>query len=428
MNHFKALFLLHILFFLASLGKVQADNESASGLVFRGKANLALSTAIVGYEHFLQFGQRGSLKFPLFIQDSSEVTSSFQVELWPTQVVSASFLKQRPRMSFSRLPSTYRGVIFKQSVKVGKISLLLSQNRGLARGIAIFEKKVLLIKGEFPANLDTSSQSFSLELILEENTSKQEASSCLAEAQLADLPDSEASDLIIKPRSGQASSEELRIAQVAVQTDYEFYSKHGGSQQAIEEEVIEIFNNVSTIYLNGGVRLEFRVEFIKVQRSPEQVFSSTNANTLLQQFTNYWVEGGSDDRVYDLAHLISGKNLDGSTVGTAWIGRSPCSGFPIGVSSTIMSAERVAITVAHEIGHNLSLGHLDLSICPFGSERRWVMCPGVHSNTQNEIYQSSSLEAQSFIDKDADGSCFAFSSDSTPPSSPENLQLAEDDS
>lgn len=66
---------------------------------------------------------------------------------------------------------------------------------------------------------------------------------------------------------------------------------------------------------------------------------------------------------HDNAHLISGIDFEGATVGLAFIG-TLCSGHSVGVVQDHNDrAIAVAATLAHEMGHNLGMDHDDSNAC-----------------------------------------------------------------
>uniref|UniRef100_A0A8C6T2J4 ADAM metallopeptidase domain 28 n=1 Tax=Neogobius melanostomus TaxID=47308 RepID=A0A8C6T2J4_9GOBI len=66
---------------------------------------------------------------------------------------------------------------------------------------------------------------------------------------------------------------------------------------------------------------------------------------------------------HDNAHLISGIDFEGATVGLAFVG-TLCSGHSVGVVQDHNDrAIAVAATLAHEMGHNLGMDHDDSSAC-----------------------------------------------------------------
>jgi hypothetical protein len=67
------------------------------------------------------------------------------------------------------------------------------------------------------------------------------------------------------------------------------------------------------------VGITHKITTIIVRTSASQPYTSTDPNTLLDQFRVQWTTNhGNVTR--DIAHLFTGKELDGSVIGIAWLG------------------------------------------------------------------------------------------------------------
>ncbi|HET9713201.1 MAG TPA: M12 family metallo-peptidase, partial [Pyrinomonadaceae bacterium] len=167
--------------------------------------------------------------------------------------------------------------------------------------------------------------------------------------------------------SGPVSSlTQMKVARIATDADAEYVASLGGATQA-NNQITSILNFVDGIYQS-----EIGVTFQIVQQNTwanaaTDPYSSTSPSTRLQQFRDHWnanfASGGPNAPVRALAHLFTGVDLDGGTIGIASLGvvcRSPnfayglSQQFPFG-SSTII-AQTVVLT-AHEIGHNFAATH-----------------------------------------------------------------------
>jgi hypothetical protein len=83
---------------------------------------------------------------------------------------------------------------------------------------------------------------------------------------------------------------------------------------------------------------------------------------LLNQFRNQWNTQHSTI-VRDVAHHFTRKNIQGSTIGIAWIGVVCNKPWAYGLAQSDFSTSFAYVTdlSAHEIGHNWNAGHCS---CP----------------------------------------------------------------
>uniref|UniRef100_A0A8C9U7P9 ADAM metallopeptidase domain 28 n=1 Tax=Scleropages formosus TaxID=113540 RepID=A0A8C9U7P9_SCLFO len=101
---------------------------------------------------------------------------------------------------------------------------------------------------------------------------------------------------------------------------------------------------------------------LEIWTDQDKISVTTPAGSTLDAFTNWRNNYLLKTKPHDNAHLISGIDFDGATVGLAYIG-SLCTGHSTGVVQDHNSrAIAVGATLAHEMGHNLGMNH-DSSSC-----------------------------------------------------------------
>lgn len=165
--------------------------------------------------------------------------------------------------------------------------------------------------------------------------------------------------------------------QIGLDADFEFYQANGSSVTNTIYDMDLIMNQVGLIYQNQ-VEIAYTETFILVRTSAADPYNATNSSTILCEFGDWWNANVSATR--DVAHLFTGKDMDGNTVGLAWPGvicnvnlntNPPCAGGSKGYSLaqsrfSATMANRVQDT-AHELGHNWSACHCDQSSCTGGA-------------------------------------------------------------
>ncbi|MFI4853551.1 MAG: M12 family metallo-peptidase, partial [Phycisphaerales bacterium JB065] len=189
-------------------------------------------------------------------------------------------------------------------------------------------------------------------------------------------------------------------SRLGLDTDAEYYNEFGSTTltQARMEAVINTLN----VQYEDEVGITHRIAQVIIRTSTaSQPYTSTNSDTLLDQFKDEW--NANVDSLRSHAHLFSGKNFDGSTIGLAWVGVVCDDNFAYGISEANFSSNFSSITdlVAHELGHNWDADHCSCSSPPY------TMNPSITgANTFNPTLTRPEIMA--FRDGDAWG-CNFFS-------------------
>lgn len=164
--------------------------------------------------------------------------------------------------------------------------------------------------------------------------------------------------------------------EIAFDADHILYVLNNANLTQTVNDIESIAGGLNTIY-RRDVEICLTVKSIIVRTTIQsEPYSSSNASTLLDQFTAHW-QANHQGIGYDIAHLMTGRELDGSTIGVAWVG-TVCDGSRYGLSQTRYSTNynsRVGLT-AHEIGHNFRAGHCNQSdtFCGYQPSDCRIMC------------------------------------------------------
>lgn len=161
---------------------------------------------------------------------------------------------------------------------------------------------------------------------------------------------------------------ELFRVQVAIESDRFFTAANANNVTNTTNAIDAVMAIVDTIY-SRDVLTDIVVEdyLIRVNTDP---YTSTDAGTLLDSFRDEW-EGPQRARRRDHNHLFTGRNLNGGTIGVAWVGAA-CGSLRYGLSEVTFtgSTSNRAGLVSHEAGHNLGANHCD------GNGDCHIMCSG----------------------------------------------------
>ncbi|MDR0733152.1 MAG: M12 family metallo-peptidase [Dysgonamonadaceae bacterium] len=161
---------------------------------------------------------------------------------------------------------------------------------------------------------------------------------------------------------------------VAIDADYEFYQDRGSNVTETYSYVFSVLNLIEGVY-ESTFNLRFIVPFQNVWTTSNDPYSSTDAHILLDQFMAEW-NANRTSVSRNIAHLFTGKTLDGGMMGLAWMGQiSNSYSYSLSMNRTEMFE-----TTAHEIGHNLNADHPSASNCLCGTATASVMCRGLKDN------------------------------------------------
>jgi hypothetical protein len=191
---------------------------------------------------------------------------------------------------------------------------------------------------------------------------------------------------IIEATARGATTPCLRQYDLAVEADVRFFVANGSNAATTISDMESVVNAMNTIFQrDAAVLATLTASFVREvpAGTPEseyvnfEPYTTSAASTLLNQFRTEWnTNRASVTR--DLAHLFTGRDLDGTTIGIAFT-PGVCSTAGFGVSQSRFSttfARRVAVTT-HEVGHNFNAQHCD------GQSDCSIMCAALGGCTGN---------------------------------------------
>ncbi|XP_060762637.1 zinc metalloproteinase-disintegrin-like crotastatin [Neoarius graeffei] len=154
--------------------------------------------------------------------------------------------------------------------------------------------------------------------------------------------------------------QQQKYNELIIVADKRMYEKAGSDITKVRKRIFEIINFVNAVYkeLNMFVALIG----LEVWTDTDKIAVTAPAGATLDAFTKWRNNHLIQQQKHDNAHLITGIDFEGSTVGLAYIG-TLCSGHSAGViQDHNLRAIAVGATLAHEMGHNLGMNH-DSSSC-----------------------------------------------------------------
>jgi hypothetical protein len=199
----------------------------------------------------------------------------------------------------------------------------------------------------------------------------------------------------LTPLAAAGADVNLDLGAVA---DSDFADAHGANTQAA---LLTRFNNVDGIF-SEQLGIQVTVGAIDIMQAGSDPFTETDSEALLEQVADFR-RTDPEQRSQGLTHLFTGKNLNGSTVGIAYVSAVCSANFGAGLSEGRRGSVLDSLVAAHEIGHNFGAPHDNES----GSECEstpptFLMAPSI---TGTEEFSACSIEQMQ--DEIASAQCLA---------------------
>ena len=140
-------------------------------------------------------------------------------------------------------------------------------------------------------------------------------------------------------------------------------------------------NNIDGIF-NGQLGLEIQASNVQIyDRDPSLLGASNDAGALLNslgQLRNSSAEMGT----YAVTHLFTGRDLDGDTLGIAYIGNVCNTHYGVGLSEVRDRGAWIdSLVAAHELGHQLGAVHDGTGACGSSPSQGFLMDAYINGNS-----------------------------------------------
>ncbi len=168
-------------------------------------------------------------------------------------------------------------------------------------------------------------------------------------------------------KGGSKAACTLKVADIAFDSDYEYYSRKCDSDAALAVAIVEDGLNITNAIYIRDVQITHALATVVLRTDPATDFyaqfaDGSNFGAMLDAFRVEWNANMTHiDR--DVAYLLTGKP-NPNYGGLAWV-RVVCSNYSYGMGIGGAGYEGI---FRHEVGHNWGAGH------SCGDERKFIMC------------------------------------------------------
>ena len=147
-----------------------------------------------------------------------------------------------------------------------------------------------------------------------------------------------------------------KLLRMTVVGDFELSGLSFGGTTTAEQTIAARMNIVDGIYAaQAAVKVE--VAEVIVFRNANDPFSDTLEAGVLLGEAGVWRQSTPGQSARGLTHLITGRDLNTTTVGVAYVGGLCSARFGVGLSQGNLSVTNSALVIAHEMGHNFGAAH-----------------------------------------------------------------------
>jgi PKD repeat protein len=218
-------------------------------------------------------------------------------------------------------------------------------------------------------------------------------------------------DIEAQVRNASRQIGDCYIVDIALAADW-LMTDLFGSVGDVDDQICGVLNDVQGNYDDeflDVVEFDLRDVFISDCSTCDPWTSSTNSGTLLNSFTNWGPSGFSS---HDVATLWTARNLNGSTIGVAWLGGT-CTGSRYNVCEHFSNnSNLLRVLQAHELGHNFDAEH--------DNGGGFIMSTSV--NNTGTWSADSQLDVENFLPT---AGCFGTCSSGSPPTANFSFEVTE---
>ncbi len=160
---------------------------------------------------------------------------------------------------------------------------------------------------------------------------------------------------LIANMGGPGGGGGLQVCGLAAEADWAFFQTWGADALGRVESVLDAMN--LQYESEVGITHDLSYFLVRTSSGDDPYGSITNPSSLLSQFGSWW-NANQQLIERDVAHLFTGKDLDGGVIGVAYLGVI-CTNNAYGLDQEFGNFNCRTDLIAHELGHNWSADHCD---------------------------------------------------------------------
>lgn len=190
----------------------------------------------------------------------------------------------------------------------------------------------------------------------------------------------------------QAPGAAVRL-QISAMADALFLQRYASEAQARDAVLVRL-NNVDGVFSSQlGVEIQVPSVFANAAQS-DPLSNATSPSALLRELAKLRKRSPQLHSA-GLTHLFTGRNLDGETVGIAYLNKLCHPEYGVGLTEVrTQNAWRDSLIAAHEIGHNFGASHDGdpLGACPTTASNVYLMSSSVSGSDRFSACSLASMQ------------------------------------
>nr|AAD45801.1 platelet aggregation inhibitor/metalloproteinase precursor [Deinagkistrodon acutus] len=204
-------------------------------------------------------------------------------------------------------------------------------------------------------------------------------------------PIKKASQLIV-------STEQQSYMEIVIVVDHSMVKKFNGDSDKIKAWVYELINTITESY--RYLYIDIILSGLEIWSEKDLINVETSAENTLKSFGEWRAKDLIHRISHDNAQLLTATDLDGPTIGLAYVASMCDPKRSVGIVQDHSSVNRlVAITLAHEMAHNLGVRH-DEGSCSCGSGYTCIMSPVINPDAMKYFSDCSYIQCWDYIMKE----------------------------